>query len=299
MSSQLESEAAYEAGVRAFFYRQWFLHRKPVPPGTDLTGHTAIITGANVGLGLEAGRQLLGLGIARLIMAARSPQKGNDAANELKRKFPKAQIEVWTLDMEDYQSIAAFAKRCETLDRIDIVLLNAGINNIAYQQTPSTGHEQTLQVNYISTALLSILLLPVLKAKRPSPSKPAVLCLVTSDTAHWGKIATAGPIMAQFEDKKAFSPSTYSNSKLALSFFVVKLAEQVSSDDVIINMVNPGLTGGTALTRQAPTILRPLVYLFFTTMSRSIEVGTSTYVDAVLRREESHGSYVSDWALRP
>jgi NAD(P)-dependent dehydrogenase (short-subunit alcohol dehydrogenase family) len=300
MSSQLESEAAFESGIAGFVYRQWFLHRKPVPTGTKLTNQTAIVTGSNVGLGLEAARQLLQLGLANLIMAVRSQQKGDEAAKGLRAEFPDAQIQVWILDMEDYQSIGAFVNKCKALDRIDIVLLNAGIQNSTFKLTPSTRHEQSFQVNYISTALLSILLLPVLKAKKQAPpAKPPMLCLVTSDTAYWAKIENKGPIMAKFDEEASFSEfSWYMNSKLAQQLFVARIAEEVSADDVTINMVSPGLCSGTAIGRGSPP---GMAYsLFMRLLARTVEVGASTYVDAVVvQGKESHGSLTMDWSLRP
>lgn len=300
MSSLLENEAAFQSGFAGFVYRQWFVHRKPVPPGTRLTSQTAIVTGSNVGLGLEAARQLLQLGLAKLIMAVRSQQKGDEAAKGLRTEFPDAQVEVWILDMEDYQSIGAFVDRCSTLDRIDVVLLNAGLQSATFKRTLATGHEQSFQVNYISTALLSVLLLPVLKAKKqPPPAKPPVLCLVGSDMAYWAKLESKGPVMAQLDDEAAFSEAKwYMNGKLAQQLFVAKLAEEVSADDVTINIVSPGLCSGTALGRDSAS---GMVYsLFMRLMARTVEVGASTYVDAVVvQGKESHGSFAMDWSLRP
>lgn len=54
MSSQLQSKVAFEASFLAFLHRQWLVHQKPVPAGTNLSSQIAIITGSNNGLGLEA-----------------------------------------------------------------------------------------------------------------------------------------------------------------------------------------------------------------------------------------------------
>lgn len=80
--------------------------------------------------------------------------------------------------MEDYDSIRNFATECESLARIDMVILNAGLQKTTFRRARTTGHELHVQINYISTALLTILLLPVLKAKRP-PSDPPVLSIVS------------------------------------------------------------------------------------------------------------------------
>ncbi|KAJ8120831.1 hypothetical protein O1611_g10263 [Lasiodiplodia mahajangana] len=305
MSSQLRSEAAFEATLRGFFYRQWMIHREPVPPGTDLSSQVAIITGANSGLGLEAGRQLLQLGLSHLVLAVRSQSKGDEAANGLKKEFPRAEISVMLLDMSSYSSIGAFAEQCKSLPRIDMVILNAGlVSGEHFATAKDTGHEYSLQVNYISTALLTLLLLPILKSKRIAGAKAPVLSIVSSDTAYWGSVETQGPVLTQLDKPEKYAAMTwYQNTKLFQHFFVSKLAEQIDGRDVTVNMVNPGLCGGTEFGKSgsgfsaiAITIFRFIKWI----NARSAETGASTYVDAVVvKGEESHGSYVSDWAIRP
>ncbi|GAW13821.1 hypothetical protein ANO14919_032110 [Xylariales sp. No.14919] len=305
MSSQLESEAPFEASVLGFFYRQWMTHPKPMPAGTDLSSQAAIITGSNVGLGLEAGRQLLQLGLSHLILAVRSQTKGDKAADGLRKEFPGANISVWLLDMNSYDSITAFAERCKSLPKINMVILNAGVMGAA-TLTPdsSTGHEFSFQVNYLSTVLLTILLLPVLKAKRITGTKPPVLSIVTSDTAYWASIGRQGPLLPQLAKAENYSPmSWYQKAKLFQQLFVSKLAEEIDSDDVIVNLANPGLCGGTAFGDKGggfSKFILPFLNLLKWINARTVVAGASTYVDAaVVKGQESHGSYVSDWAIKP
>ncbi|KAI0453003.1 retinol dehydrogenase 12 [Xylaria acuta] len=305
MSSQLRNEATFEATLLGFFYRQWLMHRKPVPAGTNLSSQVAILTGSNSGLGLEAGRQLLQLGLSHLIVAVRSQSKGDRAADGLRKEFPRANISVWLLDMTSYKSIAAFVEKCKSLSRIDIVILNAGLTSGGtFTRVKETSHELSFQVNYVSTALLTILLLPVAKSKRVTGSTPPVISIVTSDAAFWASVETQGPILAHFDKVEGYVPfAWYQNSKLLQYFFVSKLAEEVSSGDVVVNMANPGLCAGTAFAQDGQGvsgITRLFFNIFKAINARTAESGASTYVDAaVVKGEESHGSYVSDWAIRP
>ncbi|KAI0105014.1 retinol dehydrogenase 12 [Nemania sp. FL0031] len=305
MSSQLKSEASFEASVLGFFYRQWMMHRKPVPTGTDLSSQVAIITGSNSGLGLETGRQLLQLGLSHLVLAVRSQSKGDEAANGLRKEFPRAEISVMLLDMSSYDSITAFSEQCKSLPRIDIVILNAGlVSGGTFETVKETGHEYSFQVNYISTALLTLLLLPILKSKRVAGSKAPVLSIVTSDTAYFGSVETQGPVLTQLDKPEKFAPMEwYQNGKLLQHFFVSKLAEEIDSRDVTVNMVNPGLCGGTEFGKSGSgfgAIVLTIFKFIKWINARSPETGASTYVDAaVVKGEESHGSYVSDWAIRP
>ncbi|KAH8157919.1 hypothetical protein CIB48_g10327 [Xylaria polymorpha] len=305
MSSQLGNEARFEATVLGFLHRQWLVHRRPVPAGTNLSSQVAIITGSNSGLGLEAGRQLLQLGLSHLIIAVRSQSRGDNAADSLRKKFSRANISVWLLDMTSYKSITTFVEKCKSLPRIDIVILNAGLTSgTAFTPVKDTGHELSFQVNYISTALLTILLLPVVKSKRVAGSKAPVISIVTSDTAYWASVETQGPILAQLDRAEAYVPlSWYQKSKLLQYFFVSKLAEEVSSSRVVVNLANPGFCAGTAFGQDADSFTA-ITRLFFNTFkainARTVETGASMYVDAaVVKGEESHGSYVSEWAIRP
>jgi NAD(P)-dependent dehydrogenase (short-subunit alcohol dehydrogenase family) len=190
------------------------------------------------------------------------------------------------------------------LPRIDIAILNAGLRNETYAIVPATKHEITIQVNYLSTALLAILLLPILKSKKVTGvthSRPPVLSIVGSDLAYSAKIETKSPLLQQFNNPKTFrSFPWYSNSKLLLVFFVAKLSELVSPDDVIVNIANPGMTKGTAFFRGASKIFVKIMAVAQFLLARSVAVGASTYLDAALAHgKESHGSFMSEWTTMP
>ncbi len=270
-----------------------------------LEGEVAIVTGANSGLGFESARQLLALGLSHLVVAVRSVEKGRDAASKLSVANPAATIDVWALEMDSYDSIQAFVHKCNTeLSRIDYVILNAGISPIAFSTTRSTGHETTIQVNHISTVLLTILLLPVLKAKS-TLDKPARLTVVNSVTAHLCKFPNRDqrPLLPSFDNTKItpWGPSErYGVSKLLAQLFLVKLTEHVKSDDVVINMVDPGLTKGTGLARDAKGALLIASKAFFTIAGRPVDRGAATYVDALLGHgKESHGCFLMNNEISP
>jgi retinol dehydrogenase-12 len=80
-----------------FFYRQLTIKPKPLPPNVRLDGKTAIITGANAGLGLEAAKELATHGLTRIILAVRSVSKGEAAKEQILAANPAIKVQVWSL----------------------------------------------------------------------------------------------------------------------------------------------------------------------------------------------------------
>lgn len=261
-----------------FIKNQFCSKAQYLPDDTDLSGQVAIVTGSNTGLGLECARQLLSYKLSKLIVAVRSLQKGEDAAAGLRITYPKATIEVWPLDMLSYESIQEFASRVEKdLPRLDIAILNAGMINPTFK-IAGTGHEETMQVNYLSTMLLSILLLPLLKQKSPAGS-PGRLTIVTTMLSLIAKFEQRKeiPLLKAFDDEEFFDQvDIYPTSKLLGQIFLWKLTDLVSADDVVINLVEPGFIKGTDLQRGTPLVAKLGLNLLKAVSGRTVQDGVST-----------------------
>ena len=107
-----------------FLYSQLFV-RLPYPK-SDFSGQTVIVIGSNTGLGLEAARHIARLGASKIILACRVVSKGETAAADITKSehLTKGSIEVWQLDLADFDSVKAFAKRVESLGRLDAFIQN-------------------------------------------------------------------------------------------------------------------------------------------------------------------------------
>lgn len=116
----------------------------PVPEKANLAGRVVIVTGSNVGLGLEAARHFAAMGPAKLILAVRTLEKGEAAKKSIveSTKCGADVVEVWELDMSSFASVKAFAKKAEGLSRLDIVNENAGIATDQWSVTKD-GYEST------------------------------------------------------------------------------------------------------------------------------------------------------------
>lgn len=289
---------------KVFYNNQFREHPVGPSPGTNLSGKTAIITGGNTGLGYEAALQLLDLKLSKLILAVRSLERGEAAAAKLRKLHPNAIVEVWQLDMCSYPSVLAFASRVDSqLSRIDIALLNAGGMRLEFTLNKSTGHEWTMQVNYLSTMLLALLLLPILKAKGKTDGSPARLTIVSAALTLAAKFPNknAIPLLTSFDDPKNFDQQeTYNSSKLLAHMFLWKLVDYVSADDVIVNLADPAWCKGTELTRDIKGARMKLAFKAFGMLGRTPEVGASCFVDAIVNHgKESQGCFLMSWKIHP
>lgn len=182
-------------GVPSFLYHQLFVTPK-LSPSLSFTGQTIIVTGSNVGIGFSAAQQIAQRGVARLILAVRSISKGEAAAAEIRASLTqptasRIRIEVWQLDLASYASVKDFAARMNQLDRLDVLLENAGVLKATFEK--SEEDEATITTNVVSPALLAILSLPKLRETALRFGVTPHLTIVTAQIAFW----------AQFEERKA------------------------------------------------------------------------------------------------
>ncbi|KAI1128599.1 hypothetical protein F5Y10DRAFT_264943 [Nemania abortiva] len=295
-----------EASLSQFLYRQLFVHPKALSRrDVDLSGKTAIVTGSSGGIGLECARQLLDLGISNLILAVRNESKAEALVDSLStERKTRPNIEVWKLDYLSYDSIIEFVDRASGLERLDVVVLNAGIYRTTVNLVPSTGHEENVQVNYLSTVLLLTRLLPVLKAKAKG-LQPGRITIVSSDTAAWYdlKQKNEDPLLPSFDkhEPNFHHHERYANSKLLSQLFITELAKRVPPSVAIVNCVNPGFCHSSGLTRDADgTFLGLVVGVMVRLLGRPPSVGATSLVDAaVCHGEEAHGQYLEDRILTP
>ena len=130
-----------------------------------LDGRTAVVTGANSGLGFEATRALAGAG-ARVVMACRDRAKGGNALDRIRHEVPGADVRLGRLDLAELASVRAFATDfVAEHDGLDILLNNAGVMAIPRRET-ADGFEMQFGTNHLGHFALTGLLLDRLLARR-------------------------------------------------------------------------------------------------------------------------------------
>ncbi|KAK4545475.1 hypothetical protein LTR36_002825 [Oleoguttula mirabilis] len=279
-----------------FLYSQFFV--TPQYPTTDCTGKTIIVTGANVGLGKEAATHYARLNAEKLIIACRSTEKGEAAKRDIEASTKRSgAIEVWPLDLQDYDSVKAFAKRAEGLKRLDVVIENAGIATNTFQTV--AGNESTVTTNVVSTFLLALLMLPKLRETGRNFNITPTLTIVASDvhcvTAFPERKASS--IFGTLNNpKEARMGDRYNASKLLEVLTCREIAREhpVGQTKVTMNFVDPGWCH-SQLMRELDFAPMRLIQRIF---CRTTEIGSRTLVHAGLAGPETHGKYLSNCKIR-
>lgn len=123
----------------------------------DQSGRTAVVTGANSGIGFVAARELARRG-ARVVLACRSESRGRAAQERIAAEVPGADAEFAPLDLGDLTSVGKFAEAYAP-ECIDLLLNNAGVMALPYART-ADGFETQFGVNHLGHFALTGLLLP-------------------------------------------------------------------------------------------------------------------------------------------
>lgn len=135
--------------------------------GTELTGTVALVTGASTGLGKETARALAVSG-ARVLLAVRDAAKGEATLAELGAAHPGLDLEYGLLELDDLVSVRAFADWVGTrTDRLTLLVNNAGVMATPLGRT-AQGFERQFGTNHLGHFLLTLRLLPLLRAGAPS-----------------------------------------------------------------------------------------------------------------------------------
>ena len=221
---------------------------------------TAIVTGANRGLGEACSETILATPSWRVVLAVR------DVATtaEIVRLGGSDRALPSRLDLGSLADVRAFAERVAADGPIDALVCNAGIQHVAPGLVRTKdGLESTFQVNFLGHFLLANLLLPHM-------AKPARIVFVSSGT-HDPKQKTGLPapvyVSAQklaFPDEEAGDPMKiglrrYTTSKLCTVYGVHELDRRLRAagvDWIDVNAMDPGMMPGTDLAREYPPWMR-------------------------------------------
>ena len=219
-----------------------------------MQGQVCVVTGATSGIGKAAAAALARQG-AEVIVVGRDPGRTEATAAAIQADgAPPPKVEI--ADLARLDQVRALAGRLnQTLDRIDVLINNAGLVLNERQVTPD-GYEHVFAVNHLAPFLLTNLLRPKLTA-----SAPARVITVSSDAHTAARLDLDDPNL----EHGWSSWRSYSNSKLANILFTRELARRLDGTGVTANCLHPGVvrTGfgrdARPLMRVGITIARPFM----------------------------------------
>jgi NAD(P)-dependent dehydrogenase (short-subunit alcohol dehydrogenase family) len=214
----------------------------------DQTGRTAVITGANTGLGYETAAALAAKG-AQVVLAVRNLDKGKEAADRITAATPGAQVQLQELDLTSLESVRAAAEQLNAnYDAIDLLINNAGVM-ITPKSTTKDGFELQFGTNHLGHFAFTGLLLDRVLAT------PGSRVVTVSSTAH----RFVGGI--RFDDlqwERDYSRvRAYGQSKLANLMFTYELQRRLRGTSTIAAAAHPG-GSRTELTRNVPPLIAVL-----------------------------------------
>jgi NAD(P)-dependent dehydrogenase (short-subunit alcohol dehydrogenase family) len=196
----------------------------------DLTGRTAVVTGANSGIGFRAAVELARHGAA-VTLTARDPGRGADALARLRTEVPAADAALAQLDVADLASVRAFVAAYGPAE-LDLLINNAGVMAVPLRHTPD-GFESQFGTNHLGHFALTGLLLPRLLAR---PGSRVVT--VTSGVHQIGRID-----FADLDAHRGYRKwPAYAQSKLANLLFTFELQRRADAAGVDLRSVaaHPG-----------------------------------------------------------
>ncbi len=246
-------------------------------------GKTAIVTGANVGLGFETT-----IGLAKkhmhVVMACRNIKKAQKAKDTIKKILPTASLEIMILDLNSLKSVRDFAAEfSKNHQQLHLLINNAGIMIPPFNKTEE-GFESQMGVNHFAHFLLSGLLLPILESTEGS----RVISL--SSIAH----KNAKINFENLNSEKSYSKmEAYGQSKLACLMFAYELDKRLKAKGSSVKSIaaHPGVSDtdlGRHVSKWLYALMRPIVKL----ISHKPEDAAMPSLFAALDKDLLGGEYI-------
>ncbi|CZR37796.1 uncharacterized protein FPRO_07013 [Fusarium proliferatum ET1] len=282
-------------------------HGRPTVTTKSYKGRTALITGANGAFGSRAAKIFAERDVETLVLVDVRDCSG--VKEEIEKELgeagkPVPKILVWQADLMTFKGCQELGAKAKDLEHLDHVLMTAGILAFNRRESPE-GWETSIQVNFLSGALLSLLFLPLLKSSPSNPSPP-VLTFVTTFGIYPSSFTMGVPKKGSYLKKLSNNKEgmeqahQYGRSKGLLLYWARELAARVSAirateklpRKVTINSADPG-SAWTPLTNPNQAKLIPRLIMNFG--ARDPQICATALVNGVSASEDAHGKIMQDF----
>jgi NAD(P)-dependent dehydrogenase (short-subunit alcohol dehydrogenase family) len=197
--------------------------------GVDLSGKTAIVTGASSGIGVETARALAAAG-ASVTLAVRDISAGDLVAAEIRQSTGNDNVTVGAIDLSDLSSVATFARTWS--GPLHILVNNAGVMAVPELTLSPAGHEIQFATNHLGHFALAVGLHDALAVAEKSR------IVSVSSGGHQRSPVVFDDIDYAFRDYEPFG--AYGQSKTANVLFAVEATRRWADDGIIANALMPG-----------------------------------------------------------
>lgn len=198
---------------------------------TTMVGKVVLITGATSGIGKATATALAAYG-ASVVVHGRDEDKAKETVEQIREETKNPAVYYILADFERLDEVKSLANEFRRqFHRLDVLVNNVGAV-FGKRQESVDGIELTLQVDYLSHFLVTVLLLDMLKASAPSR-----IVNVSSGVHERGHIDLEDLQMT----RKYSGQKAYASSKLAQVLFTYELARRLEGSGVTCNASNPGL----------------------------------------------------------
>lgn len=208
----------------------------------DLTGKSAIVTGATDGIGKVIATRLARAG-GDVLLPARSLEKGEAVVAEIRGEIPAARVSTQPLDLASLTSVASLVSTLIAHGRpIDILINNAGVMTPPSRQTTADGFELQFGTNHLGHFALTLGLLPLLRAGGARVTHQTSIA-ARSGSIEWGDLNS----LRTYDGMDA-----YRQSKIAVGLFARELDHRSRQGDwgVSSNLAHPGVSPTNLLAAQ-------------------------------------------------
>ncbi|TFL05008.1 hypothetical protein BDV98DRAFT_542593 [Pterulicium gracile] len=206
----------------------------------DLTGQVIIVTGGYNGIGLHTVRALLNKN-AKVYIAGRSKEKGDQALETLKNERGRNQARFLKLDLASLGSVQNAASefmRQET--QLHVLFNNAGVMIPPIKEVTADGYDLQFGTNVLGHFYFTKLLLPVLLATaKSSPTGKVRVINLSSIAQRFGGLQFA-TLKDSPERKKMTTAKLYIQSKFGIAVFSRQLAKRYGDQGIVSIALNPG-----------------------------------------------------------
>ncbi len=250
----------------------------------DQSGRTAIVTGANSGLGLATARELARHG-ARVVLACRNTAKGESALAEIRADAPDAQVELAALDLSSLDSVRSFAERYRAdHDGLDLLINNAGLMAPPRGVT-ADGFELQLGTNHLGHFALTGRLIGAMEGRTG-----ARVVTLSSGMHKVGRIN-----FDDLQSERRYSRwRAYGQSKLADLMSALELDRRLRAAGSTISSVaaHPGYAATNLQSAAPPLVDRLALTVTNAIVAQSADMGALPTLYAATCPDLEGGSYV-------